>query len=154
MTRLLGQIVMLFLMAIALVGCGSRYKAPPKPPTAQELQFGKNADKPASEEAARQAVKTFFARDLKDPYSARYRFLELRNSYHIERGYRKFGWFICGKINARNSYGAYTGGRMFMTYFDPNDGSRVLDGLIDDANEEIVLVWCGKIYKGYFKSTR
>lgn len=153
MTRLLGQIVILFLMVIALVGCAPRYKAPPKPPTAQELQFGKNADKPASEEVANQAVITFFARDLKDPYSARYGFLELRNSYHIGRGYRKFGWFMCGKVNARNSYGAYSGTKTFMAYFDPQNGSKVLDGLIENAEEYIVSGWCYKIYKGSFKST-
>ena len=145
--RSLGQIVIIIITATAQIGCALRT---PIPPTAQELQFGRNAVKPPSKEVARQAVRAFLSRDLKDPYSSKFVFLELKNSYFIEprgSGTRKFGWFLCGVVNARNSYGAYVGNRMFMAYFDPKDGTRVIDGAIEGPEYNIVGGWCSDIYK-------
>ncbi|KRA66338.1 hypothetical protein ASD79_03425 [Caulobacter sp. Root655] len=43
---------------------------------------------------------------LKDPRSAQY------------EDVRKFGDYVCGRVNAKNSYGAYNGFRKFYVYLD------------------------------------
>lgn len=64
-------------------------------------------------------AKSTITRDLKDPESARFRNLGI---YKSTTG--KGGVSVCGEINAKNSYGAYTGYRKFVV----NDDWGVIDG--------------------------
>lgn len=52
---------------------------------------------------------------LKDPESARF-----RRIYGAKGGVRKIA--ICGEVNAKNSYGGYTGYKPFMVFEDGNEG--------------------------------
>jgi hypothetical protein len=52
-------------------------------------------------------VKNAIGRHLKDPYSAKYKPM-------IARKDGPTGYFVCGLVNAKNSYGAYTGDKPFM----------------------------------------
>ena len=128
---------------------GIDYMAPPAspaPPTQQELAMGRNAAPPPSKLAAQMAAKNYFNSSLKDPYSAKYKFYEPVNSHLILDDARKFGWFICGVVNAKNSYGGYTGDSIFLAFLDPNDGTRVIDGSIESDKYKIVEPWCAKVY--------
>ena len=120
---------------------------PPAPPTQQELAGGRNAVSPPSKQAAQKAAMDHINNSLKDPYSAQYKFYNPVNSHHIGDGIRQFGWFICGVVNAKNSYGGYTGDSFFVAYFDPIDGTRVIDGAIESGDYQFVESMCVKIYR-------
>jgi hypothetical protein len=130
------------LVALALFLLGACAVAP-KP---EELAAGQRAVMPASEEAAQAAVVSYFAQTLKDPESARYTYRELRNGWLVIGSARQFGWFMCGTVNAKNSYGGYVGAHAFIAYFDPYAGERVVDGSMDSGRYVIVGNWCRQIY--------
>ena len=57
-----------------------------------------------------EAVEIVVGQQLKDPYSAKY----THGSYMFEG---RSGGVYCGKVNAKNSYGAYIGDRLFAVVF-------------------------------------
>ena len=57
-----------------------------------------------------EAVEIGVGQQLKDPYSAKY----THGSYIFEG---RSGGVYCGKVNAKNSYGAYIGDRLFAVVF-------------------------------------
>lgn len=57
-----------------------------------------------------EAVEIGVGQQLKDPYSAKY----THGSYMFEG---RSGGVYCGKVNAKNSYGAYIGDRLFAVVF-------------------------------------
>lgn len=59
----------------------------------------------ASIEASKEAVRSV----MKDPYSVRFEDVE----YNEAPGAAGYDNFVCGQVNAKNSYGAYTGFRRF-----------------------------------------
>jgi hypothetical protein len=131
-------------VALALTACAA-------PPTAREMALASNVQGPASEEIAHRAVIEYFSHELKDPESARYSFLSPVNGVMVMSpllgGSRAVGWFICGTVNAKNSFGGYTGESTFFAYFDPTNSSVVKDGAIDDDKYSIVDGWCRKLYR-------
>ena len=62
--------------------------------------------------------------DLMDPSSAQFRNVKVIK-----------GDYVCGEINAKNSYGAYTGYRWFMVKHPDSDTASVLfeDGILGPA---------------------
>lgn len=72
------------------------------------------------------------SRDFKDPDAAKYRGLGI---YKTKTG--KTGNFVCGEVNAKNSYGAYVGFRGFvysdgLVAINDDDGARMY-GILSDA---------------------
>lgn len=116
------------------------------PPTTAETASMQNAPKPSSQVAAEKAVVQYFDGSLKDPDSARYTFLAPTMGSLVNGNLRQFGWFMCGTVNAKNSYGGYTGGRVFLAYFDPYSSDHVRDGSVDSGQYSIVTNWCRGIY--------
>lgn len=94
----------LFLTAFIAVlsGCAA-------PPSAEE--FAKADFGPYPEEWKR-IITDYSAARLKDPYSAQYNFLNSPTRGFIGLGGAKYGWAVCALINAKNSYGGYTGGKL------------------------------------------
>lgn len=71
---------------------------------------------PGPEHAALiERAKEHVSRDLKDPYSAKFEGLYIGTTYPKKQP------VVCGTINAKNSYGAYIGRKMFF-YKDDNKG--------------------------------
>jgi hypothetical protein len=70
-------------------------------------------------------IRGHMARVLKDPYSAQYEFLNTPS-----QGYwgRTFGYRVCARVNAKNSFGGYTGGKLY--YFLLRDGrvAKIIGG--------------------------
>lgn len=68
---------------------------------------------------AKQVVKAWVLQNLKDPDSAKF---DWRGE-----GWNKTkkGWVICGRVNAKNSYGGYTGYQQFRM--------RVVNGVSDGS---------------------
>lgn len=91
-----------FLALLALAGCKSTAD---KVENWQEIDAG---PKPTNYEALTvEAVKGI----LKDPDSAK-----ITNISGPYKEYRvsRFLWAVCGSVNAKNSYGGYTGSKPFM----------------------------------------
>ena len=76
----------------------------------QELQAANFGPYPASYETD---IKNLMSRLLKDPYSANYRFGTPRKGFAqdglLMGGAKHFGYIIPVYINAKNSFGGYTG---------------------------------------------
>lgn len=84
----------------------------------QELANVHFGDCPASYQ---DDIKKLKSNTLKDPYSAVYTFGEPRKGVAQDgllRGGRKyFGWIVPVQLNAKNSFGAYTGNKQYYFFF-------------------------------------
>ena len=80
------------------------------------LAFGQPAFAKSNEELSDKNVEEILRTGLKDPDSARFRFQKSRFECDLGDGIRG----ICGvvEINARNSYGGYTGFEKFYYVID------------------------------------
>lgn len=69
-----------------------------------------NADYGPRPETYEELVKAWAEQNLKDPESARYnRISKPRKEFMVANLKPVFGWSVCADINAKNSYGGYTG---------------------------------------------
>lgn len=105
-------------VGVAVAGCAATasYIAPPASEIvvdrslylaadySQELKAFLDSGK--SQEEAIEAAKVVVAHDFKDPESARFRAIEIRDF--------QGGKLICGEVNAKNSYGGYVGYQKFL----------------------------------------
>lgn len=69
-----------------------------------------------------EVIKELFYGVLKDPESARYRFQEPYKGWITKApimggGVDRFGWFVKVGINAKNSYGGYTGEKTYTMFY-------------------------------------
>lgn len=65
---------------------------------------------------------------LKDPDSAK-----LESSFHSSG---ENDGYVCGHVNAKNSYGGYTGKKPFYVYIDTADGKLKDHGAVVIANDD------------------
>jgi len=112
-----------FCVGLALGGCGPAYVADPLP-TTLEIQSSDAGAYPTNYE---DIVKQYYAKRLKDPYSAQYGHItsprkEFYDVITSDSKVRRFGYLVCVTLNAKNSYGAYTG---FKT-----NGIIIRDGVV------------------------
>lgn len=79
-------------------------------PTQQELI---NADYSSAPQNYEKTIKDLMSVQLKDPYSAQYKFEAPYKGYAnkglIYGGGRDYGWVVRVWVNAKNSFGGYTG---------------------------------------------
>jgi hypothetical protein len=82
-------------------------------------------------------VRKWFAGTLKDPYSARYgRISKPRKEHAIDDVFEQkalFGWSVCATVNAKNSYGAYTGNSVYWFLIVNNEIVRSME--VEDSTE-------------------
>lgn len=101
------------LLSITLAGCGIKIR--PDQETLDRADFGPY---PAAYE---QTITAFMQRRLRDPDSARYRFVgNPRQYFYGVGGEPYYGWRVCAWINAKNGYGGYTGEQ--LAFFLLRDG--------------------------------
>ena len=116
------KFLILVLMSISLTSCGKtkeELEAEAAKKAAVEAEQKAAAERAAFEERTRPYIEAL-KEVLKDPGSAQF-----RNLYF---GYdKRFGNALCGEVNAKNSYGGYTGFSPFAVSDLPlNGGSRVV----------------------------
>jgi hypothetical protein len=79
----------------------------------------------------KQVIERYMTHVLKDPESARYEYLNMpMRGWRRTSGGSKFGYVVCVNVNARNSYGGYTGSQ--PSYFMIHD-DRVIYALYGDG---------------------
>ncbi|RKF36715.1 hypothetical protein [Paraburkholderia fungorum] len=99
---------------IALAACAAA-------PTSEEMA---SADYGTYPDNYQDVIHDYMENVLKDPDSARYDYLNSPQSgWRRTSNGLKFGYVVCVNINARNSYGGYTGAQ--PSYFMLRDGTVV-----------------------------
>lgn len=110
---MLKKIGILVVMAFALAGCASG-------PTPQDIASADYGSDIQQDEAESQ-IKSYFNRSLKDPESARYGFSEVEKGHIIGNAFQGsplyVGYTVYAKVNAKNSYGGYTGDKGYLFLF-------------------------------------
>jgi hypothetical protein len=118
------NILLFLLSAFILFGCAT-------PPTQQEIA---SADYGVYPKDYEEIIKSYMNGILKDPMSAQYTFLGAPQIAWTSFGGRKFGYGTCVRINAKNSFGGYTGNH--LSYFLIRNGS-VVTALVGTANNPL-----------------
>jgi hypothetical protein len=96
----------LVLAALILGGCAHTVKAPSRDAVAAATFTPTPADIEARIKAQYQVI-------LKDPYSAVYQFEAPKKAYFRGPSGMVYGYIIPVHVNAKNSYGGYTGGEVY-----------------------------------------
>ncbi len=87
--------------------------------TASALRSADYGPMPKQEDAKKQAI-TYLESILKDPDSARYQFVSLRKGWLKDGGISgklHAGWMLDVQVNAKNSFGGYTGWETYRLLF-------------------------------------
>lgn len=111
------KIVSVAIMAAALstiVGCA------PKPPSAVAISSANYGTLPID---YKEQIKNYFNKVLKDPYSAQFTFeapykgLSQDGALSSTNGGVLYGHVVPVQVNAKNSYGGYTGNQLYVFIF-------------------------------------
>lgn len=101
--------------SVFLTGCASQ-----QPPSQAQISAANYGELPADYQ---EQIKNHFNATLKDPYSAKYEFLPAFKGYSQDGqwspsgGKVSFGWVSPVLVNAKNSYGGYTGNQKYVFIF-------------------------------------
>lgn len=107
----------------ALAGC----QATGRPPTTASDLVPTEASTPyALSDATQRVIRTSVASELKDPYSARFGYMAGARQGAIV--------VVCGTVNAKNSYGGYTGPRWFYGAYVPSTNKFAMIALAEDSS--------------------
>jgi hypothetical protein len=124
--------VVVVVWAFALAGCqtdgtGSAEVAakPPPAPSAADIEKTPGYKRPTDAQALASARQTVSGK-LKDPDSAKFTDVARKTTPNV-RGEPTD--VVCGKVNAKNGYGGYTGAKAFV-YFVGNKSSTTVEELV------------------------
>lgn len=88
-------------------------------------------------------IRAWFETALKDPESARYmHFSKPRKEWAVAQKKPIYGWSVCATINAKNSYGGYTGAQVW--WFSIQDGKVIRSQNTDEDRNILGLIIPGK----------
>jgi hypothetical protein len=111
---LVGRRVVLFAGLVVCTGCVDARLIRP-------IEQGADAGQPITEEQAVAKAKDYLATTLKDPGSAQYKWLGIRPAsigfIPLAFNKRVNGYVLSGLVNAKNSYGGYTGFKLYQFAF-------------------------------------
>lgn len=117
------KILFIGIVSIGVIGCaGPGYSVEPEPDVSK-INFGK----PPIVKNERKRIISAIRDNLKDPYSAKIQVSSLKpeRAYFTDGiGSKKEirgGWVVKAYVNAKNSYGAYTGERTWYVFLSEND---------------------------------
>lgn len=116
----LKKTLIIFALSLFTIGCAMR-------PTEKEIATADYGSYPNDYE---QIIRIHTENFLKDPESARYKFLNTPKPGWNSIGGKRFGYVICANINAKNSFGGYVGNR--MSYFMIRNGRIIYTSNGDD----------------------
>ncbi|WP_262120388.1 hypothetical protein [Serratia ficaria] len=96
--------------AIILGGCVSA-------PSTEELKNANYGEMPSNYQ---EIIKDNMSGRLKDPYSAQYTFKKPTKGWCKSGFSTYYGWLVLTSINAKNSYGGYTGSQTYLYLINKN----------------------------------
>jgi len=101
--------ILMFLSGVILLsGCALDPSDPPPPAPPSKAQLA-SADYGSYPSDYKNVIETYMDQELKDPESARYDYLNQPvRAWNNWEGL-KFGYAVCVNINAKNSFGGYSG---------------------------------------------
>ncbi|WP_080783232.1 hypothetical protein [Klebsiella variicola] len=126
--------IAIMLFALLLTSCAAN------PPSQVQLH---SADYGVLPDNYQQQIKDWWGRMLKDPYSAQYTFGTPEKAWFKDGilaesgGAMRYGWLIPITINAKNSYGGYTGAEAHTIFYS--------HGKIDSADAQVNAGYTGKV---------
>ena len=101
-------------LALLAVSCAS---APPRPEELAGADYGS----PITQEDAQASAQAFLKRHLKDPSSAQVDWGGVNRGWMREAPIHgnklRFGYMLTASVNAKNSFGAYTGYKPYQFFF-------------------------------------
>lgn len=104
--------IFIALFTLILVGCAA-------PPTQDQISSAYYGDKP---DDYQEMIKGYIKATLKDPDSAKFTWLnDPKKGWYMWRGKTKYGWVVCVAVNAKNSYGGYTGNKAYYHLLQGNN---------------------------------
>ena len=119
------QLKVALIPALALLALSASATA--KEPDISKLNFGVSPQDPVT------IAKALMARELRDPDSAQYRWVDTYMGY-CKEGWAKgnglgwYGWAATIEINAKNAYGGYTGFRPYTILYQDQTAVRSIEG--------------------------
>jgi hypothetical protein len=122
------KIILSFIFCFGLYGCGAAMKA--------EME---NADYGTPPTDYQSKIIDFVKPLLKDPDSAKFTFDSLPRKGQYR--YRNYGYVVCAKVNAKNSYGGYTGDQL-QYFFFVNDQITASHGVVDNQYPQFIANLC------------
>jgi hypothetical protein len=78
-------------------------------------------------------IKNHYSRSLFDPYSAVYTFSSPKKAWRSQFGTVKYGWVVCGTLNAKNRMGGYVGAKPFYIMIHYNNVIDRSEDIMADA---------------------
>lgn len=100
-------------------------------------QNNANAPMATPEQAAIDKAKRALAYNLKDPESAKFR--------NVRAGLRGKDYMVCGEVNGKNSYGAYSGYRPFMVWGNNKITPDTIDPVSNNSMLRVAISTCSSI---------
>jgi hypothetical protein len=114
--------------------------------TAEDFQHAGNAEWPASQQAAEDAVADAIKTKLRDPDSAKFKFAPARPGIaYVAPSLKVTGVLMCGFVNSKNGYGGYVGDTPFFASIVTHNGRSAAVVTVDEVSSHVALKLCGSI---------
>ncbi len=113
------KILILICTLALLAGCATQAQKTDQAFDAYKATLPEpNADYGSYPDNYKQLIQAYMSKNLKDPESARYsEFTTPRKEHAIENRKAIYGYSSCVMVNAKNSYGGYTGNQLFWFFY-------------------------------------
>ncbi|MFM5589154.1 hypothetical protein [Aeromonas salmonicida] len=121
------------LTSIFLFGCTNQALIDAKKKDEEFARYAATLPEPSADygvypENYQDMIKQYMSTHLKDPYSAKYsQFTAPKKEHAMENHKAIYGHSSCVLINAKNSYGAYTGDHLYWFFFKDGEIIRSQD---------------------------
>lgn len=132
----------IYILSMALFGCATELQRKDMEADAWTSTLpDANADYGSYPSDYQEIIKKYLTRNLKDPESARYsEYTKPRKEHAVENVNKKqaiYGYSVCVLINAKNSYGGYTGNHQYWFLIKNSQVIRSKDTNTDMFGEYI-----------------
>lgn len=131
------QLLLICVVLFAAAGCATA-------PTAEEAANADYGPRPTADEF-RSTVEAAIKRKLKDPGSAQFQYPYPAMIGWFTQPFGKptlYGYWTCGLVNAKNSFGGYTGFGFFTAVY--NNGRVIHSGVAGNGEYDSTRLACEK----------
>lgn len=126
------KLIIMTFLSIIIAGCTGNV-------TKEQLD---SADYGTPPTHYKESIESYLESTLKDPQSKIVKYIDMPKKGHWYYSGNRFGYYVCANINAKNSYGGYTG---FSKYFFAFQNDQLVHSFNDgmDYFSAVTLdCWC------------